>query len=55
MKRFYNENDQTIPNEEGLFVRKDDGGRLMLYIKDEYGGEMALTYYKSGLLLALFK
>ncbi len=50
MKRFYNENNQTIRNEEGFFVREDNDGRLMLYVKGELGTDIALTYYQKGLL-----
>lgn len=49
-KRFYNENSETIRHKEGFFVREDNEGRLMLYVKDEIGNDIALTYYQKGLL-----
>ena len=49
MKRFYDENGQTVRNEEGFFVR-EDYGRLMLYVEDGSGNDIALTHYKKGVL-----
>ncbi|CAG2234447.1 unnamed protein product [Mytilus edulis] len=50
IKQFYKKNGETIRNEEGFFVGEDHNGRQILYVKDEKGNDIALTYYKKGVL-----
>ncbi|CAG2222572.1 unnamed protein product [Mytilus edulis] len=50
IKQFYKKNGETIRNEEGFFVGEDHNGRQILYVKDEKGNDIALTYYQKGVL-----
>ncbi|CAG2196213.1 unnamed protein product [Mytilus edulis] len=46
IKQFYKKNGETIRNEEGFFVGEENDGKIMLYVKDEKGNDIALTYYQ---------
>ncbi|XP_071152341.1 uncharacterized protein PF3D7_1120000-like [Mytilus edulis] len=46
IKQFYKKNGETIRNEDGFFVGEENDGKIMLYVKDEKGNDIALTYYQ---------
>ncbi|CAG2196231.1 unnamed protein product [Mytilus edulis] len=50
IKQFYKKNGETTRNEVGFFVREDHNERQILYVKDEKGNNIALTYFKKGVL-----
>ncbi|XP_052078868.1 uncharacterized protein LOC127716658 [Mytilus californianus] len=50
IKQFYKKNGETIRNEEVFFVGENHKGRQILYVKDEKGNDIALTYYQKGVL-----
>ena len=51
IKQFYKKNGETTRNEVGFFVREDHNERQILYVKDEKGNNIALTYFNKGVLM----
>ncbi|CAG2207343.1 unnamed protein product [Mytilus edulis] len=50
IKQFYKNNGETTRSEIGFLVREDYKGNQILYVKDEKGNNIALTYFKKGVL-----
>ncbi|CAG2235942.1 unnamed protein product [Mytilus edulis] len=50
IKQFYKKNGETTRSEIGFLVREDYKGNQILYVKDEKGNNIALTYFKKGVL-----
>ncbi|VDI41631.1 Hypothetical predicted protein [Mytilus galloprovincialis] len=44
------EEEETSFQDDEEFQKEDNDGRIMLYVKDEKGNDIALTYYQKGVL-----